>query len=575
MRYRLIFIVVVIMAVAAVAYVWWEFRAGYDTDERTLAAGRKLFTNYCVGCHGIQEDGIGPPLGGVTAALEESDLTSFIRDPASALAGGNARARALLARYKQTMPSFDWMHDDSLHAILSYIDHESKRFGIMKPISFHSPSAVKAMTGKLVSPVVDSGIKLELKDVIQIPRLKYSTPDLGIVTLRPHPSGDGRLFVSDQGGVIYEISGDRAEIFLDLRDHIPDFSIGPGLATGLGSFDFHPDYLNNGLLYITHAEKFDGQRADYSVSDSVMSEVQWVLGEWKLNDINSHVFKGSRRELLRLHSPTFGHSAQDLAFAPDLKADEADYGMLYWGFGDGGSNNIRMPQLGHHPRSFLGTILRIDPLGKNSKNGKYGVPDDNPFVSVDDTLSLKEIYAYGFRNPHRMAWDPAHTNRMIVTDIGESNIEEINLVRKGGDYGWPNREGEFGISTLRDLKTVYRPPPSDKDLYLGPFAQYDHTEGFAISGGYVYDGPIALLRNKYVFGDIVNGRLFFVKMDSSLSDSTVYELKIVQSGRETNLREMSGIRRLHLRVAYDRFSKRLYVITKSDGMIRTVVHAYQ
>jgi hypothetical protein len=249
--------------------------------------------------------------------------------------------------------------------------------------------------------------------------------------------------------------------------------------------------------------------------------------------------------------------------------------MLYWGFGDGGSNNIRMPQLGHHPGSFLGTILRIDPLGKNSKNGKYGVPDDNPFVNQDDTSSLKEIYAYGFRNPHRMAWDRVHGNRMIVTDIGESNIEEINLVRKGGDYGWPNREGEFGIATLRDLKTVYRPPPSDKDHYLAPFAQYDHTEGFAISGGYVYEGPIALLRNKYIFGDIVNGRLFFVKMDSSLSDSTIYELKIVQSGSETDLRKMSGIRRLHLRVAYDRFSKRLYVITKSDGMIRTVVHAYQ
>jgi hypothetical protein len=249
--------------------------------------------------------------------------------------------------------------------------------------------------------------------------------------------------------------------------------------------------------------------------------------------------------------------------------------MLYWGFGDGGSNNIRMPQLGHHRRSFLGTILRIDPLGKNSKNGKYGIPEDNPFVTDDDALSIKEIYAYGFRNPHRMAWDPAHKNRMIVTDIGESNIEEINLVQKGGDYGWPNREGEFGIATLRDMKTVYRPRASDNDLYLKPFAQYDHTEGFAISGGYVYDGPITLLRSKYVFGDIVNGRLFFVNMDSSLSDSTVYELQIVQSGEQTDLRKMSGIRRLHLRVAYDRFSKRLYVITKADGMIRAVTHAYK
>jgi len=575
MRSRRLFILVVFTAVAVLAYVWFEFRRGYDDDERTVAAGKKLFTSHCVGCHGIQDDGIGPPLGGITAAIEESELTSFMRDPAAAVSQGNARARLLLARYKQTMPSFDWMDADSIHSILSYIDHESKRFGIIKPISFEVPSTIHAMSGKLVPPVMDSGIKLELTEVIQIPRLKYSTPDLGIVTLRPHPSGDGRLFVSDQGGIIYQITGDRAEIFLDLRDHIADFSIGPGLATGLGSFDFHPDFLNNGLLYITHAEKYHGQRADYSVSDSVRADVQWVLGEWKVDDITSRVFKGSRRELLRLHSPTFGHSAQDLAFAPGLSPGDADYGMLYWGFGDGGSNNIRMPQLGHHRRSFLGTILRIDPLGKNSKNGKYGIPEDNPFVTDDDALSIKEIYAYGFRNPHRMAWDPAHKNRMIVTDIGESNIEEINLVQKGGDYGWPNREGEFGIATLRDMKTVYRPRASDNDLYLKPFAQYDHTEGFAISGGYVYDGPITLLRSKYVFGDIVNGRLFFVNMDSSLSDSTVYELQIVQSGEQTDLRKMSGIRRLHLRVAYDRFSKRLYVITKADGMIRAVTHAYK
>ena len=575
MRATLILLTVILAGLIAVTYIWWRPNHGFDTGADTVAEGKKLFTTHCVSCHGIQEDGIGPPLGGITSTLEQQELKGFIRSPQKAISTGNARARALLSRYKQTMPSFDWMDDDDLNAILSYLHHESERYGITSPRSLESPSEVNPLTGKLVEPVRQSGIKIELKDLVQIPRLKYSTPDLGIVTLRPHPSSDGRLFVSDQGGIIYQITGDRSEIFLDLRDHIADFSIGPGLATGLGSFDFHPDYLNNGLIYISHAEKYRGQRADYAISDSVMSEVQWVLAEWKMDDINRAVFKGSKRELLRLHAPTFGHGAQDLALIPGIPRDHYGYGFLYWGFGDGGSNNIRMPELGHHRRSFLGTILRIDPLGHNSTNGQYGIPPDNPFSKDEDPLTLREIYAYGFRNPHRIAWDAAHQNRMIVTDIGESNIEEINIVQKGGDYGWPAREGEFGIATLKDLKTVYKLAAADKDLYLGPFSQYDHTEGYAISGGYVYDGLLPLLQKKYIFGDIVNGRLFYVNMDPSLSDSTVYELKILESGTETDLRNMTGIQRLHLRLGYDRFSKQLYVITKADGKIRRVVNAYK
>jgi len=219
--------------------------------------------------------------------------------------------------------------------------------------------------------------------------------------------------------------------------------------------------------------------------------------------------------------------------------------------------------------------MRIDPAGHNSRNGKYGIPSGNPFIDEPDSLTVKEIYAYGFRNPHRMAWDKSNGNRMIATDIGESNLEELNIIEKGGDYGWPNREGNYGIATVKDLKTVFNISKSDLDLYKQPFAQYDHTEGNAISGGYVYDGDITALQNKYIFGDIVNGRLFFVNMDPALSDSTVYELKIIQDGQETSLKELSNSKRLHLRIAYDPYKKDLYIITKIDGKIRRVVKADQ
>ena len=163
---------------------------------------------------------------------------------------------------------------------------------------------------------------------------------------------------------------------------------------------------------------------------------------------------------------------------------------------------------------------------------------------------------------------------MIATDIGESNIEEVNIIKNGGDYGWPVREGNYGIATVKDLKTVFKLRQSDPDLYQRPFAQYDHVDGNAISGGFVYDGELTLLKNKYIFGDIVNGKLFYVNIDPQLSDSTVYELAITHDGKETNLQEMTQTKRLHLRIGYDPFNKEIYIITKVDGKIRRVVKAY-
>ena len=573
-RYFLYASVVVIVALV-IFFLFRGGRGGYARDERTLASGKLLFARNCSSCHGLEEDGIGPRLGGVTRALSKEELTAFIKDPEREIRSGNPRATTLLARYKQVMPSFGSLDDGAIHSILSYIQGETDRFGISALAAGAAPARAGGLTGRLVAEPSKSGLKIELEDVIRIPRLTYSTPELGLATLRPHPAGDGRLFVSDQGGIIYLIADGTAEVFLDMRDEIQDFNIGPGIATGLGSFDFHPDFLNNGLMYITHAEKFHGQSADYSVTDSARSEVQWVLSEWKVDPVNSRTFKGSRRELLRLHAPTFGHGAQDLQFIPGLDKSDPDYGLLYWGYGDGGSNNIRRPELGHHLKSFLGTILRIDPRGNNSRNGHYGIPADNPFAGDADPATIREIWALGFRNPHRMAWDLQHGKRMMATDIGESNIEELNIIVKGGDYGWPNREGNFKIYTKEDLKTVYPLPAGDRDLYRGPFAVYDHSVGNAISGGFVYEGDLDELNGKYVFGDIVNGKLFYVNAGSNLADSTVYQLTIIRGGKETDLREMSHEKRMHLRIGYDRFSKQLYVITKVDGMIRRVVKAYR
>lgn len=545
----------------------------YPSDEDTLAHGKGLFTKYCMSCHSLESDGIGPPLGGVTKLLPENALSGFIKDPSKAIKAGDDRAIRLQARYRQIMPSFAWLNDDEITAILAYIHHQTVLHQI-EPISVSTDTMLTGLTGRLVPPIKKSAIKIELEEVVQLPRMKDTSPDLGIVTLRAHPSGDGTLFVSDQNGIIYRIADGKATIFLDIREHIKDFQSGPGIATGIGSFEFHPDFLNNGLIYITHAETYKGQIADYQISDSIQSEVQWIIGEWEMKNASDKVFTGTHREMLRLHAPTFAHGCQDIGFIPDLKKDHPEYGLLYIGFGDGGSNNIKHPEMGHHLQSFLGTIMRIDPSGNNSRNGKYGIPSDNPFANEKDPATVKEIYAYGFRNPHRLTWDNANGNRLMATDIGEANIEELNIITQGGDYGWPVREGTYGIATLKDMKTVFKLSDSDIDLYKKPFAQYDHTEGQAISGGYIYEGELKPLKGKYICGDIVTGELFYVNIDPALTDSSVYELTVMENGNETTLQELSNSKRLHLRVNYDRYNKQLYIITKCDGWIRRISRAY-
>jgi hypothetical protein len=121
---------------------------------------------------------------------------------------------------------------------------------------------------------------------------------------------------------------------------------------------------------------------------------------------------------------------------------------------------------------------------------------------------------------------------------------------------------------------VYPVPETETAKFEKPYLQYDHIDGNAISGGYVYEGSIAALKDRYVFGDIVNGRIFYANIDGKLSDRSVYELMIIRDGKETNLVEMSGSKRVDLRVEYDRFTRQLYMMTKSDGKIRRVTKAY-
>ncbi len=546
----------------------------YSTDQEVIQRGKKTFEANCLSCHGIEEGAFGPKLGGVTTVRPLSELLDFTRNPQKYVDRADVRTVALVSEYKSVMPAFEQLPMADLEAIFAFIDNETKKKN-------SQPKIVKAFSGKnndlsFCPPVALSNLWIELEDFAQIPRQQNAPDDKGVATLRTDPNGGGDLFASDQIGLVYRIHDRVPLVYLDIRQELDDFIFSPGIGTGLGSFDFHPRFGQNGLLYTTHAEKYAGRAAlnDNNWSDTIGVGLQWVVTEWKTSTPEAPVFRGNKREVLRINTPTTAHGMQDLAFAPGLSADNPDFGLLYLGVGDGGSNNIRHPELSHDPASLLGTILRIDPLARDAPTKTYGYPADNPFVKRKVPDARKEIYAYGFRNPHRLAWDEANGNRMLVADIGEANVEEVDVVVNGGDYGWSNQEGLYGVNTRIDKTVLFELSDSQKQKINLPFGQYDHSDGNAISGGFIYEGPLPALAGKYVFGDIVTGRLFYMNIDPALSDSTIYAINLANEGRESSMRELSGQKRVHLRVGYDRATKELFLTTKKDGMIRKVGKAY-
>jgi len=214
-----------------------------------------------------------------------------------------------------------------------------------------------------------------------------------------------------------------------------------------------------------------------------------------------------------------------VGFNPTAEPGDPDYGLLYTsgsdlGFSNGAGPNSENPTQTQRLDSVITAILRIDPRSPTETNGTkglgdYTIPGINPFADDDEPDTLGEIYAYGFRNAHRISWDLTD-GTMFATDIGMNHIEEVNIVHEGGNYGWMPREGYWENGMVRPggaLNQLFELPEDvlagqTKDEYVYPVAIYDHNDGRAISGGFAYHGRIEALRGKFVFGDLQRGRLF-------------------------------------------------------------------
>jgi len=327
------------------------------------------------------------------------------------------------------------------------------------------------------------------------------------------PAGDDRRFIIEQIGTIKVLQPDgKMSTFLNIKEHIvpltPEFD-----ERGLLGLAFHPDYKNNGLFYVSYSIPIHGS-AD--LGNLLFFNHKNVIVERRVSASDPNkADPGYARTISVIDWPQFNHNGHWIGFGPD--------GMLYVTTGDGGYANDY--GLGHNPvtgngqdlGSKLGKILRID---VNSKEG-YAIPKDNPFVGNDDALD--EIWAYGFRNAWRCSFDMGGDNAMICADVGQNSYEEVDVVKKGGNYGWRVMEGTHCFNYQAPNE---HPASCKSEGMIAPVLEYkncsakpDGCLGISITGGYVYRGANKAWDGMYFFGDwsknfvFKDGQLFVAKMD--------------------------------------------------------------
>jgi len=534
------------------------------TDSGSIAAGEKSFNINCSGCHNFRQDAIGPQLSSLTKDVSPEWIKNFIRDPQLLINSRDEHALQLHDKYKTVMPSFAWLKQDEIKNIIAFI-HSYKENRAKK----EHPND-NALSNPIPEPIKLSDVTAGLQLVTQFPASSDSgkTPLARITEMKVQPNTND-LFVVDLRGKLYRLRNNKPIVYMDMAKLRHKFINEPGLATGFGSFAFHPEFFKNGLLYTTHTEAAQSGKADFDYADSIKVSMQWVLTEWKVNDPKAETFSGTGRELMRINMVTGIHGVQEIAFDPLSKKGDEDYGLLYIGVGDGGAVENGFQFLAHDKGKIWGTILRIDPNIKGANGqlnlGQYGIPKTNPFVK--DKNALGEIYAYGFRNPHRFTW--SEKNGMIACNVGHGNIESVYIIKPGHDYGWPIREGSFLLNAYGDLNRIYSLPLNDSVYHITyPIAEYDHDEGKAISGGYEYLGTIAALKGKFIFGDIPTGRLFYIDMADMKRGklATIKEWQVSLNGEIKTLKQLCGNDRVDLHFGRD-VKGELYIMTKADGKI--------
>ena len=476
---------------------------------------------------------------------------------------------------------------------------------------------------------------VNVSEFVELPPTAWGSPqDLQALVDVP---GAGRLIVSTFHGTLWAVSYDGAEVstYLDIA-HAREAVVPSGVRSGVEGFGgsaFHPQFAVAGTpgfgKFYTLLEVSDTEPpADFTPRRSEDDFLDTVLLEWTARDPTAWTYDGGPpRELMRIEQPYTGHRHHGGAihFRPGAGPSAPDYGLLYAAIGDGGSSGgVGDPMdMAQDLGKVYGKLLRIDPLGSNSANGRYGIPADNPFAGDGREETLGEIWAYGMRNPNSFGWD-ASNGKLYVADIGEDTTEEISLVSAGSNLGWSAWEGSFRVvrrrlqyrglayrfaklwswathsATDADFPSDNGPDAATAEMrdpgVTYPVVEYDrHDPLFWLTGYVAVTGVVVCrecnvpqLNGKVLFGDVASGVLMYFPADGAptrggpesirqvlLVDSAGRRwaggrgktlLKLVQEKRVAQGRDQPG-HRVDLRFGTSA-SGDVFLITKRDGVIR-------
>jgi glucose/sorbosone dehydrogenase len=509
-------------------------------------------------------------------------------------------------------------------------------------------------------PAASAQVALEIRDYLVTP-MTGSIDGKGsndlllsrVNTLREEIGGAKRLFISDLNGPLYILDKETKKftVYLNFNGNegnsgmFHKLMVKTGYGNGLNGFYLDPDYTRNGKFCTVHIEdpalpgsnrpdnthvpglNVTGYTTTAAIKTPGPLQDEGVLIEWTDSNPSNSTFEGTARELLRVQLNTTSHPLGDLIFNPTARRGDPDWRVLYIECGDGASGESTNVSIRSNPQrldNLEGKILRIIPdLNEHSatstvsENGRYRIPNDNPFVSTPG--ARREIWAYGFRNPHRLNWavDPSNpaNNRLIANSVGLHTWETVYLVHKGANYGYGEREGNELLkadNTTGPLPTVDRIPmrigeePTDKMVTpTYPVIQYGHgpNGGDSIGSGFVYNGKkIPALRGKYIFTDLTTGRIWYADYKDMLAaddgkpetTAAIHEVRLLwnkkfydsmfpiveaayheRGGKSSHLpgrAELVKGGRADVRFSIDADGE-LYLYSKGDGIIRAVVEA--
>ena len=335
----------------------------------------------------------------------------------------------------------------------------------------------------VTAPGADSDIpRIRLQRIA--PQMTFRRP----VQVVFEPGDDRRMYVLEQAGRILVIDPEDREatepkVFLDIKSQVNS----RGNEEGLLSLAFHPDFAKNGRFFL------------YYTAIGAERRRSNVLSEWTVDLDSGAPKEGSERKLLSIEDPYSNHNGGTVLFGRD--------GMLYLSCGDGGAANDPL-QAGQDLGTLLAKVLRID-VDRTEGERPYGIPKDNPFLSTEG--ARPEIWAYGLRNVWRMSFD-RKTGELWGGDVGQNAFEEVDIIVKGGNYGWNPREGLHAFPDGR--------PGAFGSEYVDPVVEYPHSQGVSITGGYVWRSAKAPEHDGvYLYADLVSCRIWGIRAkDGKLSE---------------------------------------------------------